>query len=181
MIESREGNKRAKMYTKLLAGRLRQPNGLRHELSLLARTLWSSVRIPLRACIFGVCLCFPHITARQRAVCGSVSLCSSLIYIFCEVRVVLKQSRQLVLPRISWFLLWLHSNLKCCIELYQGHIMSYSAASQLMNRTEQSLLLGQFIHQEWIRFGHLSTLLLPLAIILQSRNIRRSLKRSATI
>jgi hypothetical protein len=34
-----------------------EPSGLRHVLSSLARTLGSLVRIPLRAWMFGVCMC----------------------------------------------------------------------------------------------------------------------------
>jgi hypothetical protein len=39
------------------ASRSRLPNGLMHELSSLARTLWSRVRIPLRAWMFSVYMC----------------------------------------------------------------------------------------------------------------------------
>jgi hypothetical protein len=43
-----------------------QPRGLRHELSSLARTLGSWVRIPLKAWMFGVCM---------RLFCVCVALC----------------------------------------------------------------------------------------------------------
>jgi hypothetical protein len=41
--------------------RSQQPRDLRHELFSLARTLGSWVRIPLRAWMFGVCMCLLYV------------------------------------------------------------------------------------------------------------------------